>query len=66
MRLDHVRLGLVADDGAIGKNGAKLLNTYTWGLQVSVPIFDGFRREARVQEQQAVVKEAEIRRRDLK
>ncbi len=58
-------LGLVADDGAIGKNGAKLLNTYTWGLQVSVPIFDGFRREARVQEQQAVVKEAEIRRRDL-
>ena len=49
----------------IGKNGAKLLNTYTWGLQVSLPIFDGFRREARVQEQQAVVKEAEVRRRDL-
>jgi outer membrane protein TolC len=58
-------LGLVADDGIIGKNGAKLLNTYTWGLQVTVPIFDGFKREARVQEQQSVVKEAEIRRRDL-
>ena len=58
-------LGLVADDGVIGKNGAKLLNTYTWGVQVSLPIFDGFRREARVQEQQAVVKEAEVRRRDL-
>lgn len=58
-------LGLVADDGVIGKNGAKLLNTYTWGLQVSLPIFDGFKREARVQEQQSVVKEAEIRRRDL-
>ncbi|MFL5529603.1 MAG: TolC family protein [Gemmatimonadaceae bacterium] len=58
-------LGLVADDGAIGKNGARLLNTYTWGLQVSVPIFDGFRREARIQQQQSVVKEAEIRRRDL-
>jgi len=58
-------LGLVADDGVIGKNGAKMLNTYTWGLQVSVPIFDGFRREARVQEQQSVVKEAEIRRHDL-
>src|SRR6266404_4879645 len=27
-------LGLVADDGVIGKNGAKLLGTYTWGLQV--------------------------------
>jgi outer membrane protein TolC len=58
-------LGLVADDGVIGKNGAKLLNTYTWGVQVSLPIFDGFKREARVQEQQSVVKEAEIRRRDL-
>jgi outer membrane protein TolC len=58
-------LGLVADDGVIGKNGAKLLNTYTWGLQVSLPIFDGFRREARVQEQQSVVREAEIRQRDL-
>ena len=58
-------LGLVADDGVIGKTGGKLLNTYTWGFQVSLPIFDGFRREARVQEQQSVVKEAEIRRRDL-
>jgi outer membrane protein TolC len=58
-------LGLVADDGVIGKNGAKMLNTYTWGLQVTLPIFDGFRREARLQEQQSVVKEAEIRRRDL-
>ena len=58
-------LGLVADDGVIGKNGARLLNTYTWGLQVSIPFFDGFRREGRVQEQQSVVKEAEIRQRDL-
>jgi outer membrane protein TolC len=58
-------LGLVADDGVIGKNGANMLNTSTWGLQVSVPIFDGFRREGRVQEQQAVVREAEIRRHDL-
>jgi outer membrane protein TolC len=58
-------LGLVADDGLIGKNGARLLNTYTWGLQVSLPIFDGFRREARVQEQQSVVREAEVRQREL-
>ena len=58
-------LGLVADDGVIGKTGGKLLSTYTWGLQVTLPIFDGFKREGRVQEQQSVVKEAEIRRRDL-
>ena len=58
-------LGLVADDGVIGKTGGKLLTTYTWGVQLSLPIFDGFRREARVQEQRSMVKEAEIRRRDL-
>ena len=58
-------LGLVADDGVIGKNGAKMLNTYTWGLQVTLPIFDGFRREGRIEEQRSVVKEAEIRQRDL-
>jgi len=58
-------LGLVADDGVIGKNGARLLNTYTWGLQVSIPIFDGFRREGRLQEQRSVVKEAEIRQHDV-
>jgi outer membrane protein len=58
-------LGLVADDGVIGKTGGKLLGTYTWGFQLSLPIFDGFRREARVQEQESMIKEAEIRRRDL-
>lgn len=58
-------LGLVADDGAIGKTGGKLLNTYTWGFQVSLPIFDGFKREARVQEQRSVLQEAEVRRHDL-
>lgn len=58
-------LGLVADDGVIGRNGGKILHTYTWGVQVSLPIFDGFKREARVQEQQSVIKEAEIRRHDL-
>lgn len=58
-------LGLVADDGVIGKNGAKLLNTYTWGLQVTIPMFDGFKREARVQEQRSMVKEAELRQRDV-
>jgi outer membrane protein len=58
-------LGLVADDGVIGKDGSRLLNTYTWGLQVTIPIFDGFRREARVQEQQSVIKEAQIRQRDV-
>ncbi len=58
-------LGIFGDQGAIGNSSAHLLNTYTWGLQLSVPIFDGFRREARVQEQRAQVHETDARRRDL-
>ena len=58
-------LGLFGDQGAIGPSSAHLLNTYSWGVQVSVPIFDGFRREGRVQEQRAQVREADARRRDL-
>jgi outer membrane protein TolC len=58
-------LGVVADQGVIGKNASHLLNTYTWGVQLSLPIFDGFRREGRVQEQQAVAGELDVRRRDL-
>jgi outer membrane protein TolC len=58
-------LALFGDQGAIGNSTAHLLNTFTWGLQVSVPIFDGFRRDGRVQEQRAQVREVDARRRDL-
>jgi outer membrane protein len=58
-------VGLVADDGAIGKMGQRLLNTYTWGLQLSLPLFDGFRREARIQEASAIANESRARLRDL-
>mgnify|MGYP001190324777 CR=1 FL=1 len=58
-------LGVFGDQGAIGNATGHLLNTYQWGLQVSVPVFDGFRREGRVQEQRAQVHEADARRRDL-
>ena len=54
------------DDGIIGKSGSsRLLPTYTYGLQLSLPIFDGFRREGRIQEQEAMTRELEVRRRDL-
>lgn len=58
-------LSLVADDGVNGKNYSHLLNTYDYGFQLSVPILDGFRRAGRVQEQQGVVREAEIQQRDI-
>ncbi|MEO6778942.1 MAG: TolC family protein [Gemmatimonadaceae bacterium] len=58
-------VSLVGDDGGNGLSARHLLNTYEIGLQVSVPILDGFRRSGRVQEQQGVVREAEIQQRDL-
>jgi outer membrane protein TolC len=59
-------LGLVADHGVIGKNPAHLLPTYTWGVQVSVPVFDGARRSSRIAEQSAIERELDVRERDLR
>jgi outer membrane protein len=58
-------IGVFGDDGATSNSYSHLLNTYTYGVQFSVPIFEGFRTEARVQEQQAVLRQAETRERDL-
>ena len=54
------------DYGTIGKNGGSLLPTYNWGVQLSLPIFDGLRREGRVEEQTALQHEVDVRRRDLR
>ncbi len=54
-----------ADDGATGKSTNHLLNTWSWGIQVGVPIFDGFRRGARIAEQRSVSREIEVRHREL-
>ena len=54
------------DYGSIGKNGGALLPTYNWGVQLSLPIFDGLRREGRVEEQTALRREIDVRRRDLR
>ncbi|HEX8849318.1 MAG TPA: TolC family protein [Gemmatimonadaceae bacterium] len=59
-------IGAFGDRGAIGPRNDHLLNTYDWGVQLSVPIFDGFRREGRIEEQRAVSNEADVRRRDLR
>jgi outer membrane protein TolC len=53
------------DDGAIGKTPAHLLNTYNWGIQLSIPILDGFRREGRISEQDAITAGLELQRREL-
>jgi outer membrane protein TolC len=58
-------LGLFADQGSTGKAAEHLLPTYTWGISLSVPVFDGFRREGRQDEQRAAIKELDVRKRDL-
>lgn len=60
------QLGLVVDHGALGKSWGHLLPTYTWGVQLSVGLFDGFRREGRQEEQIAGTRETEAKLRDLK
>lgn len=58
-------LAAFGDDGAIGTSPSHLLNTYNWGIQLSVPILDGFRREGRISEQDAVAAGLELQRREL-
>jgi len=59
-------VGVFVDDGQTGLSYAQLLNTYTWGVQLSLPLFDGFRRESRTAEQSATARELDVHRRDLR
>jgi outer membrane protein TolC len=60
------RLALGADYGVNGLTVPTAIATRDLTLQVSVPLLDGFRREARLAEQDAVVRESEVRERDLR
>ncbi len=51
--------------GYIGLRLSHLLATYTWGIELSVPVFDGDRRGARVTAQDAALREIQVRERDL-
>ena len=59
-------VGVFADEGLSQRNGRSYLPTYDWGIQLSLPIFDGFRREGRVAEQVSAARDLEIRARDLR
>jgi outer membrane protein len=59
------KVGAFANDGANGFIN-HLLNTYTYGIQVSVPLYEGGRREAQTQEQEAAARDIEVRQRDLR
>src|SRR5206468_9360503 len=53
-------------EGQSQRNGRSFLPTYDWGVQLSLPVFDGFRREGRVEEQVAAARDLESRERDLR
>jgi outer membrane protein TolC len=59
-------VGVFADQGQSQRNGRSSLPTYDWGVELSLPVFDGFRREGRVEEQVAVARDFEMRERDLR
>ena len=58
-------IGVFGDDGVTSNGYSHLFPTYTYGVQFSLPVFTGFRTQARVQESSAAVKEADARLRDL-
>jgi outer membrane protein TolC len=59
-------VGLLADYGLSQRNGRSFLPTYDLGVALSVPIFDGFRREGRIEEQTSTARDLENRVRDLR
>jgi len=60
------RLELAGDYGVNGRTVPKAIATRDIAVQVSVPILDGFRREARLDEQDAVVRGSQVREADLR
>ncbi|HEY4132087.1 MAG TPA: TolC family protein [Gemmatimonadaceae bacterium] len=59
-------VGVFGNDGPTGLGLNHLLNTYTYGVQLSWPVLEGGRREGQQQEQQAVMRDIDVRRRDLR
>jgi outer membrane protein TolC len=60
------RVDVAGDYGVSGLTPSTSVGTRQIGVQVSIPILDGFRREGRAAEQTAVVRESEVRARDLR
>jgi outer membrane protein len=60
------RLDLAADYGLSGLTPSTSISTRQIGVQVTIPILDGFRREGRAAEQSAVARESEVRANDLR
>jgi len=60
------RIGFAADYGPNGKTVPSVLATQDIALVVSIPLLDGFRREARTSEQRAAEQESDARSAELR
>jgi outer membrane protein TolC len=58
-------LGTSADYGAIGSDITSARATYTLGVSLKIPVFDGFRRGARREESISQFRQEQIRTRDV-
>jgi outer membrane protein len=58
-------VGASADYGGIGTDPANVAATYSYGVSVKVPIFNGGRREARAEENFSQLKQEQTRTRDI-
>ncbi len=58
------RLDVAADWGRNGQTTDDWKNTHSYAIGLSWPVFDGLRRESRLAEQGAALREAEVRSRD--
>jgi outer membrane protein TolC len=66
-RLERIpSVNLFADYGSIGTGIDNALPTRTYGFTVRVPVFDGGRRDARRGESSSVLRQEQIRTRDLR
>jgi outer membrane protein len=59
-------VSLYADHGSNGKETERMLGTYSYGVQMSLPIFDGLRLESRASEERARQREAEVQAVDMR
>ena len=60
------RIGLAADYGWSGNQFPDAISTRAVGVQVTLPVLDGWRREGRQAEQKAVARQSDVRARDLR
>ena len=60
------RLALAADYGFSGNDWPDAISTRGVSVQVTLPVLDGWHREGRLAEQRVVVKESDVRARDLR